>query len=640
MSVVDAVKRGKEERDAMQVAEDSREETWVHPSFLSELFMGNFNFGLIYPYPEQDPTDKKIGDEYITKILDFLQKTHDPEEVEETHEIKPEVLKGLGELGAFALKIPKQYGGINLSQTNYNRVVHAVASYCSSVGVLLSAHQSIGVPQPLKIFGTKEQKEKYFPRFAKGEISAFALTEPEVGSDPAKMTTTARPTEDGNHWIINGTKLWCTNGTIADIIVVMADSPPKKLPNGKEKKQITAFIVEKTMPGFSVEHRCEFMGLKGIYNGLLKFDNVKVPKENIIWEEGKGLKLALVTLNTGRLTLPAACAAAARACFAWSKTWGKERKQWGASIGEHESSASRLILTGGATYAIDAVSKLCSGLVDRGNADIRIEAAVAKLFTTGAAWRVIDNALQLRGGRGFETSKSLRGRGEDSYPIERLMRDARINTIIEGTSNIQRLFVSREALDKHLQLAGALFNPKASIGAKIGAVVKASLFYSLWYPTRWFHFTFWPMFAHYGSWEGKQMRFLRRMSRKLARTTFHAMALNGPKLEKKQITLGDIVDTGSSLFVVAATLSRYLTRKKSGQLNPGEEEMARFVCEEMASQAKNSYRHIRVLPGKSKVVGMSKKMMEGQYDWLIEDIADVVGYYRANTNKDSQKKAS
>lgn len=623
MSIVDSGNRSEKERDAMQVAEDAREDSWKHPSFCEQLFAGNFDFNLIYPFPEQSAEDKKAGDEPLQKVLQFLEKHHDPEKLEETKVISPEVMQGLAELGMFGIKIPKEYGGLGLSQTNYNRIIHAVGSYCASVAVLLSAHQSIGVPQPLKVFGTDEQKKKFLPRLAKGEVSAFALTEEQVGSDPAQMSTKAELSADGQHYIINGRKLWCTNGTIADLYVVMALTAPKKLPDGRERKQISAFVVDGKTPGVKIIHRCDFMGLKGIQNGLIEFKDVKIPKENLLWGEGKGLKLALITLNTGRLTLPAAVAGGSRVCFETARNWAKDRTQWGARIGEHESAAARLNLSAGGTYTLDAISKLTSGMADRGNMDIRIEAAVAKLMSTALSWKITDQTLQLRGGRGYETSASLRARGEDAYPIERLMRDTRINTIIEGTSNIQRLFISREALDRHLQIAGALFSPKTSIGQKLAAVGKAALFYSWWYPKLWLNLSIWPRFAWAGCWEGHYLRFIHKMSRKLARTMFHAMALNGPGLEKKQLTLGRIVDTGADLFAMATVLSRYMTAKKNGKLRTSEAYLVQQILKGYKKSTQRSYAAIKVLPGKSETLELSKRIMAGELNWLTEDICDV-----------------
>ena len=545
--------RNKLEDASIAVAEENRELDWKSKSFIGSIFMGDLDMSMADPYPLQTEPDKIEGDLICEKVEAWCKDNLDGEEIDRTGNIPDNVWRGLATLGLFGIKIPREYGGLGLSQTNYMRVLGVVSRYCGSTAATLSAHQSIGVPQPLKLFGTEEQKQKYLPRFAKGEISAFALTEPSVGSDPAKMSTTAEKDEDGN-WILNGHKLWCTNGVVADVIVVMARTPSIEK-NGREVKQISAFIVETNSPGVEVLHRCEFMGLRAIENGLLKFDNVKVPAENLIWDEGSGLRLALTTLNDGRLSIPAICAELGEEISEFCAQWSKSREQWGKNVGDHEAGSTKLANISAAAYAMTAFSNYCAALSDGGKLDMRMEAAGAKLFSTELSWKQIDEALQLRGGRGYETATSLQKRGEPSYPIERTLRDARINRIVEGTTDVMHLFLAREALDPHLKRTGTLFKKNSSLMDKVKTIFKAGIFYSKWYPSLWFR----NPFKYFGDFDYEvqsQLRWVESKSKKLARTLFHQMLLKGPKLEMRQNTLARIVEIGIELGVMAIVLSK------------------------------------------------------------------------------------
>ncbi len=604
------------EKEARDVAEAARETEWQYPSFVKELFLGRFRLDLIHPHPERhDPEEEAGAAEFMGKLRGFLER-FDSDEIDRTGEIPEVLVQELRNMGAFGIKIPREYGGLGFSQMTYIRAMEMVTSKDGSLTAMLSAAQSIGVPQPLKLFGTEDQKRRFFPRLAKGAISAFALTEVDAGSDPANMATTATPTADGAHFLINGEKLWITNGTRAELFVVMARTPDVVLPNGKKRKQITAFIVDAATPGIEILHRCRFMGLKAIENGWIRFTNVKVPRENILWGEGKGLKLALITLNTGRLTIPAGCAGAGKAMLSVVRDWANARVQWGQPIGKHDAIAQKIGAMAADTFAMEAIAELSTALYERGGYDIRLEAAIAKLWNTETGWRIIDDTLQIRGGRGYETAQSLAARGEKPIAIERAMRDFRINLIFEGSSEIMRLFIAREAVDTHFTLAFPIVNPESTMKERLSALGRSAPFYASWYPSRWLseltpkaHGDFGPLAKH--------LRFAERATNRLGRSIFHAMVRFGPKLERRQMILFRAVDIGADLYAMAAACTRAQMLVKRGRSEAYE--LADVFCRGASDRIARNFGALFDRNDRARY-RLAQHVLQGSHAWLEEGI--------------------
>ncbi|MFI1732657.1 acyl-CoA dehydrogenase family protein [Streptomyces acidicola] len=623
------------EREARQVAEAAREQDWRKPSFAKELFLGRFRLDLIHPHPMPADQDAQRGEEFLEKLRDFCETKIDSSVIERDAQIPDAVIDGLKELGALGMKIDTKYGGLGLTQVYYNKALALVGSASPAVGALLSAHQSIGVPQPLKLFGTQEQKDTFLPRCARTDISAFLLTEPDVGSDPARLATTAVPddggtsrssgAESGGDYVLDGVKLWTTNGVVADLLVVMARVPKSE----GHKGGITAFVVEAASEGITVENRNAFMGLRGLENGVTRFHQVRVPAANRIGPEGAGLKIALTTLNTGRLSLPAMCVGAGKWCLKIAREWSGAREQWGRPVGLHEAVGSKIAFIAATTFALEAVVDLSSQMADEDRNDIRIEAALAKLYGSEMGCLMADELVQIRGGRGFETAESLMARGERGVPAEQILRDLRINRIFEGSTEIMHLLIAREAVDAHLSVAGDLIDPEKSLSDKAKAGANAGVFYAKWLPKLVAGAGQLP--RAYGDFHpaghvdlSGHLRHVERSARKLARSTFYAMSRWQGRMETKQGFLGRIVDIGAELFAMSAACVRAEHLRTTGDHGREAYQLADAFCRQSRVRVDELFARLWTNTDDldRKVV---KGVLSGTYEWLEQGVIDPSG---------------
>ncbi|GIG23691.1 putative acyl-CoA dehydrogenase FadE10 [Cellulomonas chitinilytica] len=609
------------ERKAREVAEAAREQKWTRPSFAKGLYLGAFDVGLIHPYPTSDPDAAARGAVFRQAFVEVCR-TIDGLAIEREDHIPDEAIDALRRVGAFGMKIPQQYGGLGLSLVDYGRALMLVSTVHPSLAALLSAHQSIGVPEPVHLFGTPEQQQAYLPRCAAGAISAFLLTEPDVGSDPARLGTTATPTDDGTAYLLDGVKLWTTNGPIAELLVVMAVVPPHGDQHGDRHGGITAFVVEASTPGITVEHRNRFMGLRGMENGVTRFRQVRVPAANRLGREGEGLKIALTTLNTGRLSIPAICAGGSKWALSIARQWSTERVQWGRPVGEHEAISSKLAFIAATAFALESVFDLSARLADTGQKDVRIEAALAKLWASEMGYRVADELVQIRGGRGFETADSLAARGERAVAAEQLLRDMRINRIFEGSSEIMRLLIAREAVDTHLAAAGDLASRDAPLGAKARATVGASRFYARWYPALLTGHGSRPnAYGDFGR-LAPHVRYVERSSRSLARHTFYAMARHRARLDRKQVLLGRVVDIGAELFAMSAVCTRAIAmRDEDPAAGPNAVDLADAFCAQSRLRVEDLFRGLRGSTATSDG-RLARAVMAGRLRWVEDGIVD------------------
>lgn len=417
--------------------------------FVKSLFFGRIRSDQILPYPRQDADEQLRTDELIVRLDAFLKTEVDADRIDAEERIPQSVIDGLGKLGVLGMTVPVEFGGGGFSHTAYCRVLEQVARHCTSTAVLIGAHQSIGLKAVL-LMGTAEQKQQYLPALARGEkLAAFCLSEPEAGSDAASVQTTARLSDDGSYWILNGQKKYATNASLAGFMTVMAKTSVTE--NGKTRDKVTAFIVTPDLPGFEViKNNRSKCGVRGTWQAVLRFTDMKVPADRVLGGVGKGLKVAFSVLNFGRCTLSAGCVGGAKQALEMCIDRVRTRKQFGRSIGEFHLIKEKIARMSEAVFAMDAITYLAAGLVDRHVEDLMLETAIVKLFCSENAWQVIDDAVQIWGGEGY-----MREHG-----LERMLRDARINRIVEGTTEVMTAFISLvglkgvgEGLEKVMHLA-------------------------------------------------------------------------------------------------------------------------------------------------------------------------------------------
>jgi alkylation response protein AidB-like acyl-CoA dehydrogenase len=426
--------------------------------FAKALYFGQFNSPLLFPYPQLKPEERAATEKALAEVRDFCRTGIDAAAIDRDALIPPSVIEGLGRIGVLGMTAPTQFGGRSFGQLAYTKVMEVIGGHCASTGVFVNAHHSIGI-RSLLLFGTPEQQQRWLPDLCSGrKLAAFALTEQEAGSDASNVQTTATPTEDGKGFLLNGGKKWITNGGIADVLTVMARTPG--LAGGaNKKKEITAFLVTPDMPGFKVlDPRMAKNSIRGTATGKIAFENMFVPKENVLWQVGKGLRIALTVLDFGRTTFGASCTGVAKACVEAAARHAKKRVQFEQPIAEFELVKKKIAWMAAHAYAMEATTAQCAGFIDKGAEDYMLETAILKVWSTDALWKIVNDCLQIQGGKGFFLDE----------PYERWMRDARLNLVGEGANDVLRAFIAMVGIkplaDALLKVKNALSNPFKEFG--------------------------------------------------------------------------------------------------------------------------------------------------------------------------------
>ncbi len=399
--------------------------------FLKNLFWGNIREDLAFPYPKTDPEETARCDQLIAALDDYLRNEHPAIAIDQDQEIPRWVIDRLFDLGVMGMTISKEYGGLGMGVTSYVRVLEKIGEYCGSTAVLVSAHQSIGC-KAVMLFGNEEQKKRWLPRLAKDWVSAFCLSEPNVGCDAGGQETRCEKSEDGEYYILNGEKKWATSGAISSLFTVMAKQKIKDPRTGKETERVSALVCTPDMEGVDIfQKNRSKCGIRGTWQARIRFKDVRVPKANLLHSEGKGLNVALSCLNYGRCTLSAGMLGAATRSMHQGIKWGRTRFQFQRPLADFELVRQRIANMASLCYAMDAMLYMTTGFLDRKDEDIMVETAVCKTFCSEMGWRVVNDAVQIMGGESYMTENE----------VERAFRDSRINLIVEGANEVMQSFI-------------------------------------------------------------------------------------------------------------------------------------------------------------------------------------------------------
>jgi len=518
--------------------------------FAKALFFGQFNTALLFPYPELKPQEKPIVEEAVAQVRRYAEQSIDATAIDRNADIPAEVIAGLAQVGVLGLTAPVEYGGRGFSQLGNCKVMEVIGGHDAGVAVFVNAHHSIGI-RALLLFGTEEQKRRWLPDLVNGtKLAAFALTEPEAGSDAANVQTTATPSPDGQSWLLNGSKQYITNGGIAQVLTVMARTPD---PAGGTK--VTAFLVTPDLPGFEVvEARMPKLGIRGTATARLKFTNMAVPKENVLGQVGKGLKVALTVLDFGRTTFGASCTGAAKVCLRAACQHAKARVQFKQPLAEFELVKKKLAFMAANAFAMEATVTQCASFIDRGFEDYMLETAMLKVWSTDALWQIVNDTVQIYGGKAYFNDQ----------PFERMLRDARINQIGEGANDVLRAFIAlvgmRGVGEKLKGVLDALHNPMQQF-SKLWSFGKSQLEARLTTP---------DIPVHAAATLGPDAAELAKRVRDFGLGVQGALRQYREDVLTKQYVQERIADVACDLYASSCTLSRLDHLLTSGNLYPAE----------------------------------------------------------------------